>query len=308
MSKIDYKIGSSKLEDFYRWINERHRIYLKRLADKPKPWTDDEIFMDFKFTNAFRELDRGTVALRKMLADACKYLQSAYDRGILETIFEEELILFNVIWYRLFNLEEHARELGFVTDYKPLERYIRQRQKRGKRIFTSAHMTTGRPGELKSESYLQACKEAWDAREDLAQWLMPERTMESMLKKILPLYMVGPFVAYEIICDLRFTPLMDDAPDKMTWANVGPGAKRGLERLGLVQVRGETTWLDNMVWLLHPDQALMYFEPHVAKHYSGTACPPFELREIEHSLCEFDKYERVRLGQGKPRSKYNGRS
>ena len=29
-----------------------------------------------------------------------------------------------------------------------------------------------------------------------------------------------------------------------------------------------------------------------------------EMRDIEHSLCEFDKYERVRLGQGAPRSKY----
>lgn len=28
---------------------------------------------------------------------------------------------------------------------------------------------------------------------------------------------------------------------------------------------------------------------------------PFELREIEHSLCEFDKYERVRRGEGRPR-------
>ena len=29
-----------------------------------------------------------------------------------------------------------------------------------------------------------------------------------------------------------------------------------------------------------------------------------EMREIEHSLCEFDKYERVRLGQGTPRGRY----
>ena len=32
--------------------------------------------------------------------------------------------------------------------------------------------------------------------------------------------------------------------------------------------------------------------------------PDLEMRDIEHSLCEFDKYERVRLGQGKPRSLY----
>jgi hypothetical protein len=28
------------------------------------------------------------------------------------------------------------------------------------------------------------------------------------------------------------------------------------------------------------------------------------MRDIEHCLCEFDKYERVRLGQGKPRAQY----
>ena len=29
-----------------------------------------------------------------------------------------------------------------------------------------------------------------------------------------------------------------------------------------------------------------------------------EMRDIEHSLCEFDKYERVRNGEGKPRGRY----
>ena len=29
-----------------------------------------------------------------------------------------------------------------------------------------------------------------------------------------------------------------------------------------------------------------------------------EMRDIEHCLCEYDKYERVRLGEGRPRAKY----
>ena len=29
--------------------------------------------------------------------------------------------------------------------------------------------------------------------------------------------------------------------------------------------------------------------------------------DIQFQLCEFDKYERVRLGQGRPRSKYKPR-
>ncbi|MGF2043736.1 nucleotide kinase domain-containing protein, partial [Staphylococcus aureus] len=35
--------------------------------------------------------------------------------------------------------------------------------------------------------------------------------------------------------------------------------------------------------------------------------PRFEARDIEHTLCEFDKYERVRLNEGKMRSKYDWR-
>jgi hypothetical protein len=42
----------------------------------------------------------------------------------------------------------------------------------------------------------------------------------------------------------------------------------------------------------------------ISKGNLPTYVPMLEMRDIEHSLCEFDKYERVRLGQGRPRSKY----
>ena len=42
---------------------------------------------------------------------------------------------------------------------------------------------------------------------------------------------------------------------------------------------------------------------YLGKHIPTLAV---DMRCIEHSLCEWDKYERVRLGQGTPRSKYNG--
>ena len=34
--------------------------------------------------------------------------------------------------------------------------------------------------------------------------------------------------------------------------------------------------------------------------------PKLELRDVEHSLCEFDKYCRVKFGEGEPRSHYPG--
>ena len=41
-----------------------------------------------------------------------------------------------------------------------------------------------------------------------------------------------------------------------------------------------------------------------SRQYLGDHVPPLEMREIEHSLCEFDKYTRVKNGEGRPRSIY----
>lgn len=316
MGKRDYEIGSSKLEDFYGWINERHRIWVHRATGCQKPWSEDPIFLDFKFTNVFRYLDRGTIALRRMLAGPIERLEGEYGRGGPETQEEEALILWNIIWYRLFNLDVHAENVGF-TNLSVLIGYMKDRADREKKIFTSAHMTTGIGGEAKVDTYIRAATEAWDDRFEILDDLKGT-SMEGVFRRLQDLYMVGKFVSYEMVCDLRFTPLLSGAKDINSWSNVGPGAKRGLERLGLEQTC-EATLLDNMIWLYHPDQAWQYLDEHVLLHYEGYSSrgirkkradywPPFELREIEHSLCEFDKYERVRLGQGRPRQKYNGRA
>jgi hypothetical protein len=42
----------------------------------------------------------------------------------------------------------------------------------------------------------------------------------------------------------------------------------------------------------------------LASTYAGSFLPTLEMREIEHCLCEYDKYERVRLGEGRPRAKF----
>ena len=108
---------------------------------------------------------------------------------------------------------------------------------------------------------------------------------------------IGDFLAYEIVSDLRHTKYLRDAPDIMTWANAGPGALRGLTRLWgyqpkTRQISGysfpKKNALEAMQTLLEKSQEARW-ELHT---------PPWEMREVEHWLCEFDKYERIRLGQG----------
>src|SRR5579864_4281987 len=75
---------------FWYWIGERHSIYLKKQAGLPKPWTVDLILQQYKFTNPFRENDRGTVWLRE------HFLEPHRNDPL-------ELIAFNICWYRMFN-------------------------------------------------------------------------------------------------------------------------------------------------------------------------------------------------------------
>ena len=120
-------------------------------------------------------------------------------------------------------------------------------------------------------------------------------SLENSWKSFLPYAGFSDFMSYEVVTDLRHTKWLEKAPDIMTWANPGPGAMRGLNRIfgrELNDKQKKPLFIQEMRDLL----ALLNNEPL-----------PLEMRDIEHCLCEFDKYERARLGQGRPRAKYKPR-
>ena len=59
---------------------------------------------------------------------------------------------------------------------------------------------------------------------------------------------------------------------------------------------------------LHPDAGLLaLLELRADLNTPGVILPwlqPMDLSDVANCCCEFDKYERVRLGQGEPRARY----
>jgi len=288
------KFGHCTIKDLADFMNERHNIYVRKYYNCPKPWTEDEILQQYKFTNVFRQLDKGTVALQKMLNN--KIAKSLLNLATKQDQFA--LIFFNICWYRLFNWYEHAENLGFIIDYQEVENYIKERYKDKEQIFTGAWMTTGVFCEPKHITYLRACKDAWNKRFAFVDFMQRTNSIELLSYELRNLYMIGKFMAYEIACDLRFTKLLENATDKLTWANMGPGAQRGLWRIGL-PCKNQQQGLTSM-------QQLYKKLPKFLDSHILNASVPFELREVEHSLCEFDKYQRIKMGEGRPKAKYNG--
>lgn len=279
------------LAQLFYWMHERHAIYLRRKAGMPWPWSDDPIFQRYKFTNVFRELDAGTIWCRER---------------IREPYAMHPELFFNIAAYRRYNLIGTAEELGFIENYDPkwAMDLMYQRRARGLSIFTGAHMVCGTirdaDGNIPPDKIIQifgiSFQRLWDIRRDVEP--QPGDNLEDAFNRIMkakiPGY--GAFIAYEVITDLRHTIYLHKANDIMKWANPGPGAKRGIRRLypeydGLSLSYSD--YVNVMRWLkLHFNANKLEWMPGV------------EMRDIEHSLCEFDKYERARLGQGRPRQNF----
>jgi len=100
------------------------------------------------------------------------------------------------------------------------------------------------------------------------------------------------FMAYEVVSDLRWTSVLNDAHDVLAWANPGPGCARGLN------------WVHRRDSSPSRDRMIAEMRRLLAEAPERTGLLNLEMREIEHSLCEFDKYMRTVKGQGRPRSTF----
>lgn len=292
---------------FWYWVAERHAVYLRRQAGQPKPWTEDPIMQRYKFTNPFRENDRGTVWLRE---------------NFLEPHRNDPLndLAFNIAWFRMFNWTGTGELLGWQTHWNPerVKMTLKAAAERGDQIFTGAHIVYSPPGRPKIDAIVDVCSDLYELTcknkavvnagglnltfTELCRFTKELRMAFLALQTV---HCVGGFMAYEMVSDMRHTRLLEDAVDIMTWANMGPGAKRGLMRLGL-PCRNQDEGVHSMFDLLEHGRFNGWAGDPEPEIFRNQALPALEMRDIEHSLCEFDKYCRVKFGEGEPRSKFNG--
>jgi len=266
------------VERFFYWVHERTRIQERKDRGDPWPWTEDSILQEYKFTNAYRERDKTTVWFRENIRDPLK--------------FKPEVYMATVI-FRWFNLIETGQTLlkhNLHIDWDPEKAYdvIVPQDK----WITGAYMIKSPTSKNKVRGICETITNVWNDRERFLD-KCPWDSLQKMNTWLEGYPFLGPFLSYELVTDFRHTFVGFRAFDILTWANAGPGAMRGLNRIygrELTYTSKRHDWCEEMRELL---------TLAVVQHSLD-----FELREIEHSLCEFDKYERVRLKQGAPRSKY----
>ncbi len=275
-----------RLDLYFYWIQERETIRInKEVLQHEPPWTNDPILQKFKFCQVFREEDRTTRWFKRHIRNVWR---------------DEPEVLMATVIFRWFNFIETGRTLirhNLHIEWdrkKAIEEITKQDQ-----WITGAYIIKT-PNRMDKVTGVSECiSHMWNDKEKLVDKILESKSLEKAWEILRDYPYMGPFMAYEVVTDLRHTYLLREATDILTWANAGPGAMRGLNRLAgrdLDFSRRTHPWNDEMreLWELSRER----LNPNLI------SLDRFEMREIEGGLCEFDKYSRILNEEGRTRSVY----
>jgi hypothetical protein len=257
---------------FLATARERERIRLHRLAGESAPWTVDPIFRDWYFCNVHREHDKTTRWFRQEVRDHLDGL------AVVEA----------TVNFRFFNLISTGERILDLLLGGWNSAAARERLADVHPLVTGAYQIKTHNGMSKLEGQLLAI----DTAKPMLARMVPRwgRTLRAAHTDLKTIPCLGPFLAYEIVSDLRWTPVLANATDILSWACAGPGASAGL---GLV-ARGErdvysrTSDRDQMAMRDLMQELLAMSRD---EEYWPQAWRVWEMREVEHWACEFAKYE-----------------
>lgn len=285
------------IAEFFNYAELRERIRINRENGLFPPWTNDPILQQYRFCNIFREDDKTTRWFRENIRDE---LNGSPNVLLATAAFR---------WFNRIEIGEIllAPEIGLVNnagnwDSTAAYHLIMEHFPDGP-WTTGSYIIMTPKGMNKLDGVLWCIDQfAKDAEHLGCRMEGEEASLEGVWEVLQTYPFLGQFMAYEVVTDLRHTYLLDEAEDINTWANPGPGAARGLSRIYFNNTHEfNRQRLVDRQEMMYRMQDLLRLSRE--KQYWPWPERPWEMREVEHTLCEFDKYQRAKSGQGRPRQK-----
>lgn len=283
--QLKHVVSLTPEERFLYWINEREFIRRKKEAGDSKPWTDDEILKTYKFCNVRRMDDRVSQWLLH------NWYLPYYDHSNMITA---------CTLARQLNNTDSLEEVGFPNRWNPVqvEKILNSRVSRGLKNFSAAYMITGTLGGTKIQQIVNKVVTPIHAQRKKIICDSCTSQMYNMWNTLLPFAGFSTFISGQVVADMRHA-VSGDWYDYKYWAPVGPGSCRGVNRL-----------YDMPLGQKHPhDEFLRYLEStiHLLRDTLDTSLfNRLEAIDVQSCLCEYDKYSRTLLGEGRPKQKYPG--
>ena len=307
-------IVPDNLESFYRFVYERQRVWHNRfMLELPREeWTEDQYLKTSKYTNVYRELDRGTVWWFDniaLFAPNKKQLKKEMGANVIRRMKKE--IIWKTCLYRLLDRVETFDKIGvpeleLFQREKYQEKWFGKIEKMiddGEKVWTTAHITLqSNLQQSRLQNYKDYLNKLLDNFDKLSGNMIATNSIEQAFKLMMGQHGFGPFTSYEVVTDLAYLPHIYGY-DIEEWANAGPGCWPGI-RLIFPQAKNTSDYNDMMKMIRDMQKpAFKKFDiPFWDVAWKGR---PLSLRNIEHSICEWRKYYAQSRKKGRARMKFN---
>jgi len=270
------------LDTYWYFATERQNIFFKRYKNEPYPWSNDPIFLKYKFTNAYRASDRVSQYLIKNVI--YKGDQSA------------EEVFFRIILFKLFNRietwEKLSSGIGSIkySEYS-FEKYnniLNESINKGSRIYSAAYIMSSGSNffgyERKHSNHLRLIELM--INDQVPQKIISSKSMQDVFTILRSYPTIGDFLAYQLVTDINYSNLTDFS--EMSFVVPGPGALDGIRKCfsnlgGLNEVE--------IIKLMAENQDMEFERLNLSfKNLWGRR---LQLIDCQNLFCEVDKYSRI---------------
>lgn len=275
-----------KLTPFQRvlyWIEERESVRIKKESGKQRPWTDDTILRENRFCNVRRMDDRVSQWL----------LNNWY-----KPYFDHPNALVACVLARHFN---NPATLSAITRYvygasympEAIVKTIQRLKETGVTVFNPAYIIRAETGDKTITVVRNVAQPIYDSPPAI-----DTNSMQETVEALTGCYGLGSFMAGQIAADLRWA-FAGTWADRDSWAAMGPGSKRGMNRLLNREVDAPMVQEE---FLEHLSQ----FIAKAKKSLPISITSRLECIDWQNVFCETDKYNRVLFREGRAKQRYDG--
>jgi DNA polymerase len=272
--------------DMAAFAIEREAVRVRKEQGQPQPWTDNKILAAGRFCNIRREDDRGTRWVTTNIVEPCRDDPDLFFKITMARCINEPAALAEIDWRVPVDL---ARDLAL----------LKAREARGEKVLRPDAYKPPLPPK-KGDSTLRFLFEdvlapMWRDRETLRP--QAGETLQAYSDLLEQCYRIGPFLAGQIIADLKHVEPLCPASDWRTFVAPGPGSKRGLNWVCARPVK--TAW-SRPQWLA----TLRPLREQLNARLVEAGIAALDAQNVQNVLCEFDKYKRAEENDGVPSRKY----